>query len=127
MTEGVGLPGHHPRLKNVAGLNRTWPSTTMRTAGGLSTDVVASTVTLHDHAHRRWPGYPGFCECGTCVTAIAPRWCTAVEVTDDARPQRPSPNDEPCDTCTETARDQESGTPMVHERDGDVRRWHVRR
>ena len=46
-----------------------------------------------------------FCECGTCVTAIAPRWCTAVEVTDDARPQRPGPNDEPYDTCTETVRD----------------------
>ena len=30
----------------------------MRTAGGLSTDGGASTVTLHDHAHRRWPGYP---------------------------------------------------------------------
>ena len=57
-TEGVGLPGHHPRFENVAGLNRTRPSTTMRTAGGLSTAGVASTVTLHDHAHRRWPGYP---------------------------------------------------------------------
>ena len=104
-TEGVGLPGHHPRLKNVAGINRTRPSTTMRTAGRLSTVGVASTVTLHDHAHHRWPGSPGFCKCGTYVTAIAPRWCTAVEVTDDARPQRPSPKDEPYDTCTETARD----------------------
>ena len=54
----MGLPGHHPRLENVAGLNRTRPSTTMRTAGGLSTAGGASTVTLHDHAHRRWPGYP---------------------------------------------------------------------
>ena len=103
----MGLPGPHPRLENVAGLNRTRPSTTMRTAGGLGT--------------------PGFCECGTCVTAIAPRWCTAVEVTDDARPQRPSPNDKPHDTCTETARDRENGTAMVPERDGDVRQWHVRR
>ena len=49
------------------------------------------------------------------------------EVTDDARPQRPSPNDEPHDTCTETARDRENGTTMVPERDGDVCRWHVRR
>ena len=57
VTEGVGPPGHHPRLKNVAGLNRTRPSTPMRTAGGLSTAGGASTVTLHDHAHRRWPGY----------------------------------------------------------------------
>ena len=70
---------------------------------------------------------PGFCECGTCVTAIAPRWCTAVEVTDDARPQGPGPNDEPYDTRTETARDREGGATMVPERDGDVRRWHVRR
>ena len=57
-TEGVGLPEHHPRLENVARLNRTRPSTTMRTAGGLSTAGGASTVTLHDHAHRRGPGYP---------------------------------------------------------------------
>ena len=49
------------------------------------------------------------------------------EVTDDARPQRPSPNDEPYDTCTETARDRENGTTMVPERDGDVCLWHVRR
>ena len=49
----------------------------------------------------------------------------AVEVTDDARPQRPSPNDEPYDTCTETARDRESGTTTVPERDGEVRRRHV--
>ena len=99
----------------------------MHAAGGLSTAGVASTVTLHDHAHCRWTGYPGFCECGTCVTAIAPRWCIAAEVTDDARPQRPSPNDEPYDTCTETARDRESGTTTVSERDGEVRRRHVRR
>ena len=125
MTEGVGLPGHHPRLNNVAGLNRTRPSTTMRTAGGLRTAGVVSTVTLHDHAHGL--GTPGFCECGTCVTAIARGWCTAVEVTDDAPPQRRSPNNEPYDTCTKTARDPESGATMVPERDGDVRRWHVRR
>ena len=81
--------------------------TIMRTAGGLGT--------------------PGFSECGTCVTAIAPRWCTAVEVTEDARPQGPGPNDEPYDTRTETARDREGGTTMVPERDGDVRRWHVTR
>ena len=54
----MGLPGHHPRLENVAGLNRMRPSTTMRTAAGLSTAGGASTVTLHDHAHRRGPGYP---------------------------------------------------------------------
>ena len=77
------------------------------TAGGLST--------------------PGLCECGTCVTAIAPPWCTAVEVTEDARSQGPGPNDEPYDTRTETARDREGGTTMVPERYGDVRRWHVRR
>ena len=61
------------------------------------------------------------------VTAIAPRWCTAVEVTEDARPQRPSPNDEPYNTRTETARDRESGTTAVSERDGAFRRQHVRR
>ena len=81
--------------------------TTTRTAGGLGT--------------------PGFCECGTCVAAIAPRWCIAVEVTNDARPQRPSPNDEPYDMRTKTARDRESGTTMVPGRDGEVRRRHVRR
>ena len=31
---------------------------TMRIANGLSTAGVASTVPLHDHAHRRWPRYP---------------------------------------------------------------------
>ena len=72
-------------------------------------------------------GTPGFCECGTCVTAIAPRWCTAMEITEDARPQGPGPNDEPYDTCTEKAHDREGGTTMVPERDGDVHRWHVRR
>ena len=72
-------------------------------------------------------GTPGFCECGTGVTAIAPRCCTAVEATEDARPQGPGPNDEPYDTRTETARDREGGTTMVPERDGDVCRWHVRR
>ena len=81
--------------------------TITRTAGGLRTS--------------------GFCECGTCVIAIAPRWCNAAEVIDDARPQSPSPNDEPYDACTETARDPESGTTAVLERDGKVCQRHVRR
>ena len=72
-------------------------------------------------------GTPGFSECTTCVTAIAPRWCIAAEVTDDAQPQRPSPNDEPYDTCTETARNRESDTTTVPKRDGEVRRRHARR
>ena len=72
-------------------------------------------------------GTPGFCECGMCVTAIAPRWCIAAEVTDDTQPQRASPNDEPYNTCTETAHDRESGTTTVPDRDGEVRRRHVRR
>ena len=49
-------------------------------------------------------GTPGFSECGTCVAAIAPRRCTAVEVTED---------DEPYNTRTEAARDREGGTTMV--------------
>ena len=98
----------------------------MRTAGGLSTAGVASTVTLHDQAYAGGLVTPGFCECGTCVTAVAPWWCIAAEVTDDARPQRPSPNDKPYDTCTETARDRESGTTTVSEQDGEVRWRHVR-
>ena len=100
----------------------------MRAAGGLNTAGVASrshcTITRTDGGLGTTPG---LCECGTCVTAIAPRWCIAAEVTDDARPQRPSPNDEPYDTCTETARDLESGTTTVSERDGEVRRRHVSR
>ena len=72
-------------------------------------------------------GTPGFCECAMCVTAIAPRWCIAAEVFGDARPQRPSPNNESYETCTETARDRESGTTTVPERDGEVHRQHLRR
>ena len=72
-------------------------------------------------------GTPSFYECGRCVTAIASRWCIAAEVTDDTRPQRPSLNDEPYDMCTKTACDRESGTTTVSERDGEVRRQHVRR
>ena len=99
----------------------------MRTAGALTTAGVASTVTLHDHAHCRWRRYPRFCECGTCVTARTPRWCIAAEVTDNALQQNQSLNDKPNDTCTETACDGESGTTMVSERDGQVPRRHVRR
>ena len=113
-------PVHHPRFMLAPGLRERGPvrlcalpagsvppasrvqsrDTIMRTAGGLGT--------------------PGFCECGTCVTAIAPRWCIAAEVSDDARPQRPSPNDEPYDTCTKAARDRESGTTTVPEPVTDV-------
>ena len=63
---------------------------------------------------------PGLCECGTSVTGIAPRWCIAAEVTNDARPQRPSPNDELYDMCRQTAHDREIGTMTVPERDGEV-------
>ena len=71
-------------------------------------------------------GTPGFCECGMRVTAIAPRWCIAAD-TDDAQPQRPSPNHEPYNTCTETARNRESGATAVPKRDGEFCRRHVRR
>ena len=86
-------------------MSRVWSRYTItRTAGGLGT--------------------PGFCEWVTCVAAISPRWCIAAEVTDDARLQRPRPNDEPY-TYTETARDRESGTTTVPEQDSEVRPRHV--
>ena len=98
----------------------------MRTAGGLSTAAVASTATLHvTRTVVAW--VPPGSVSGDVRHSHSTTVGTAVEVTDDARPQRPSPNDEPYDTCTETARDRESGTTMVPERDGDARRWHVRR
>ena len=56
--KGVGLPGASPQAYADSWAKRTRPSTAMRTAGGLSTAGVASTVTLHDHTHCRWPGYP---------------------------------------------------------------------
>ena len=52
-----GSPGASPPTSNAA-RQRARSGPTMRTAGGLSTPGVASTVTLHDHAHRRWPRYP---------------------------------------------------------------------
>ena len=56
--EGVGLPGASPPTYAGFWAKRTRPSTPMHTTGGLSTAGVASTVTLHHHAHCRWPGYP---------------------------------------------------------------------
>ena len=101
--EGVGLPGHHPRLMLAPGPRERGPARLCALPAGGVPPVPR--VRSHNTIRRIAGGLgtPGLCECGTCVTATASRCRIAAKVTDDAWPQRPSPNDEPYDACTEAA------------------------